>query len=241
MVDVIELLSQIALSTESMEVKRLTLLNGFLKITHSDYWCCAKVQRGGNILEHITNIAGQYAETNFLHQVNSQQTLLDLIEEKYDLNECHVISRSEISKDTVEDDYLLSIEHLDDGHYSLIKFIRSGDRYNNEDREQLKSLVSQIYWIHLGIDFEEDIIGNHTPLPIAESTIQLTPRLHETLMHIVYNGYSNKQIAEEMGVSVHTIKEYVKALQMHFLVSSRSELTASFLNDVYPLSINKSR
>lgn len=78
-------------------------------------------------------------------------------------------------------------------------------------------------------------------MPIAESTITLTPRLHETLMHIVYNGYSNKQIAEEMGVSVHTVKEYVKALQMHFLVSSRSELTASFLNDVYPISINKSR
>jgi DNA-binding CsgD family transcriptional regulator len=224
-----------------MEVKRLTLLNGFLNITSSDYWCCAKVQRGGKILEHITNIPGHYAEDNFLHKVTDNLNLLELIEDKYDLNECHVLRQQDISSNDISGDYLLSVEHLDYNHYSLIKFIRADKKFTQEDKEQLQSLVSQIYWVHLGIDFEEDIIGNHTPLPIAESTVALTPRLHETLMHIVYNGYSNKQIAEEMGVRVHTVKEYVKNLQMHFLVSSRAELTASFLNDAFAITVNKNK
>jgi DNA-binding CsgD family transcriptional regulator len=240
MVNVIELLSEIALSTASMEVKRLTLLNGFLELTGSDYWCCAKVQKGGKVLEHITNIPGKYAEDNFLHLVDEQINLLQFIEKNYNLNECHVLQSHEVSESSSSDDYLLSIEHLEDDHYSLIKFIRSKKKFSKEDKEQLQTLVSQIYWIHLGISFEEDKFGSHAPLPFSESTVMLTPRLHETLMHIVYNGYSNQQIADAMKLSVHTVKEYVKALQMHFLVSSRSELTLTYLNDASPVVVNKS-
>ena len=68
MTDVIELLSQIALSVKVWKSKNY--LNGFLEITESDYWCCAKVKKGGTILEHHTNIPGKYAEDNFLHSVD---------------------------------------------------------------------------------------------------------------------------------------------------------------------------
>ncbi|MFT3766672.1 MAG: helix-turn-helix transcriptional regulator [Minicystis sp.] len=53
----------------------------------------------------------------------------------------------------------------------------------------------------------------------------LAPRLQDTLRSLA-RGQSEKQVAAALGLSPHTVHEYVKALYRHFGVQSRSELLA---------------
>lgn len=53
----------------------------------------------------------------------------------------------------------------------------------------------------------------------------LTPRLRDTLRGLA-RGRSEKQLAAELGLSPHTVHDYVKALYRHFGVQSRAELLA---------------
>ena len=65
---------------------------------------------------------------------------------------------------------------------------------------------------------------------IAEAVLrELAPRLRDTLRALA-RGASEKQVAAELGLSPHTVHEYVKALHRHFGVSSRSELLARCLS-----------
>lgn len=58
----------------------------------------------------------------------------------------------------------------------------------------------------------------------------LPPRLQDTLRGLA-KGRSEKQIAADLGISPHTVHEYVKALHRHFGVQSRSELLARCLGN----------
>ena len=60
---------------------------------------------------------------------------------------------------------------------------------------------------------------------IKDPTTTLPPRLSQTL-HELMAGQSEKQIALKLGLSRHTIHNYVKALHQRFGVSSRGELLA---------------
>jgi DNA-binding CsgD family transcriptional regulator len=59
-------------------------------------------------------------------------------------------------------------------------------------------------------------------------TPALSPRLERTLRGLL-QGQSEKQIAMELDVSVHTVHEYVKELHRRLGVNSRGELLARFL------------
>jgi DNA-binding NarL/FixJ family response regulator len=61
----------------------------------------------------------------------------------------------------------------------------------------------------------------------AMSGIQLTRREGEVLDGIL-KGWSNKEIASQLNISVRTEKHYVSALFRTFQVSNRSELMALF-------------
>ena len=56
----------------------------------------------------------------------------------------------------------------------------------------------------------------------------LAPRLDETLRALM-TGASEKQIADDLGVSKHTLHQYVKTLYRRFSVSSRPELMAKVM------------
>ncbi len=55
--------------------------------------------------------------------------------------------------------------------------------------------------------------------------IDLPPRLVQTLA-LLADGAGEKQVARELGISPHTVHNYVKALHQRFNVSSRGELLA---------------
>jgi DNA-binding CsgD family transcriptional regulator len=67
---------------------------------------------------------------------------------------------------------------------------------------------------------------HHGPADLPPAILRgLPPRLRETLRGLA-RGRSEKQLAAEIGLSPHTVHDYVKALHRHFGVQSRSELLA---------------
>jgi len=60
----------------------------------------------------------------------------------------------------------------------------------------------------------------------ARATAGMPPRLRQTLRGLLAGG-SEKEIAAEMGISTHTVHDYVKALHVRFGVRSRGELLAA--------------
>ena len=59
----------------------------------------------------------------------------------------------------------------------------------------------------------------------------LPPRLRETLQLLV-EGFSEKQLADQMKLSPHTVHDYVKALYRRMGVQSRAELVARVVRTV---------
>jgi DNA-binding CsgD family transcriptional regulator len=74
--------------------------------------------------------------------------------------------------------------------------------------------------VELGRLWRRDVL-----LRVADPATDLPPRLTQTL-HELAGGASEKQIALKLGLSRHTVHNYVKALHQRLGVSSRGELMA---------------
>jgi DNA-binding CsgD family transcriptional regulator len=61
----------------------------------------------------------------------------------------------------------------------------------------------------------------------------LSPRLQEVLERLLH-GDSAKQVARRLGLSTHTVNEYIQQLHQRFNVSSRGELLALFVHGNTP-------
>jgi DNA-binding CsgD family transcriptional regulator len=72
--------------------------------------------------------------------------------------------------------------------------------------------------------FHEEL-GRLWHLQVRADSLDLRPRLRQTLDGLC-SGLSEKQIAKLLGLSQHTVHNYVKELHRHFGVSSRGELLA---------------
>jgi DNA-binding NtrC family response regulator len=73
--------------------------------------------------------------------------------------------------------------------------------------------------------------GPNTPPPVGAGVPRmegLSPRMQQTL-ECLLAGASEKEVAAKLGLSSHTVHDYVKKLYRHFRVSSRAELLATVL------------
>jgi DNA-binding NarL/FixJ family response regulator len=73
------------------------------------------------------------------------------------------------------------------------------------------------------------------------SGIDLVPmpklrRRHQETLDYLLTGATEKEIAVKLGLSVHTVHQYVKAIYRRFHVSSRAQLMASRLRPVGALA-----
>lgn len=59
---------------------------------------------------------------------------------------------------------------------------------------------------------------------------ELSPRQKQVLW-MLCSGDGEQQIATRLGISLHTVHDYVKALHKHFGVSSRAELIVKVLRN----------
>lgn len=83
----------------------------------------------------------------------------------------------------------------------------------------------RLFHVELGRLWKDDALKR-----AADPAAELPPRLVQTLDGVL-RGDSEKQIAFQLGLSQHTVHNYIRALHTRFGVSSRAELIAKATED----------
>jgi len=108
------------------------------------------------------------------------------------------------------------------GKVIVLAFMRGTDQKSFTEREcQLVDLcLSQMAWPYQPDDAPSD------PRVAA-----LQPRLRKVMQHLL-EGDAEKQVAAKLGLSKHTVHEYVKMIYHQLGVSSRSELLSQWVGRI---------
>jgi DNA-binding CsgD family transcriptional regulator len=133
----------------------------------------------------------------------------------------HSAEFQEMQRQWDGDDLLVSTRRWDNPpHIFGLSFTRPvGDRkYGGRERRL----------VHLFMDELSRHLGKSLALAYEDLFTALGPRLRQTLACLL-EGDSEKQAAARLGLSRHTVHEYVTALYRRFDVQSRGELMALFL------------
>ena len=85
---------------------------------------------------------------------------------------------------------------------------------------QSEARLVRLFHVELGRLWKADALEH-----AADPSTELPPRLVQTLDGVL-RGDSEKQIAFALGLSQHTVHNYIRALHSRFNVSSRAELIA---------------
>lgn len=119
-------------------------------------------------------------------------------------------------------DYLLSVHpNSDRSHAMIIAAFKSRDDslgFSPRDRMLVDTLHAGLDWMYRAEEATHRL----------NRASALSPRLRQTLEGLLA-GNTERQVAIKMSLSVHTVHDYVKALYVHFGVSSRTELIARWV------------
>lgn len=92
--------------------------------------------------------------------------------------------------------------------------------YTERERLIVRIVTTEVEWLHrAGISAAD--------LPPVES---MSPRLRHVML-LLLAGSARKQIAAELGISLHTVNEYVAQVYARLAVRSRAELMARFIGE----------
>lgn len=114
---------------------------------------------------------------------------------------------------------LTSLRPMKNDGVSAIHFYRELREPPFDDREARIAhiILSEVPWLYL----------EAFPEKRSQEIATLYPR-HRTVFNFLRRGWSRKKIAEHLGLSIHTIHGYAKAVFKHFRVHSQAELLARF-------------
>jgi len=85
-----------------------------------------------------------------------------------------------------------------------------------------------VYYSAPGVEEQRMSAPVEYAIPARSSATDLAPRYQRVLDHLLAGG-SEKALADQLGLSRHTIHEYVRAIYKKFNVNSRSELMAHWV------------
>jgi DNA-binding CsgD family transcriptional regulator len=104
--------------------------------------------------------------------------------------------------------------------YAIVVFERTGSNAAPTDRELsiVRLALEEYPWLEQSQPAVESD-GGAARLPL---------RQRETL-NLLVEGRSRKEIADELGISIHTVGDYTKALYKHFKVQSQAQLISLFI------------
>jgi DNA-binding CsgD family transcriptional regulator len=117
------------------------------------------------------------------------------------------------------DGVILSCKPLPDGGFSSIGIYRNAGRPLFSERESRIAhiLLSELPWLHL----------QGWPDERGGSASILSPRLR-TVLNLMIEGWSRKQVAHQLGITENTIHGYVKEIYRHYGVHSHAGLVKRF-------------
>ncbi len=116
-------------------------------------------------------------------------------------------------------DSLLAVYPLGGIAYSAIGLHRRAPSpaFSERDRMIVHTVFQQVDWLHR---FGSDV-------PASSRVLELSPRQREVLLYLL-GADTQRQIALKMGLSEHTVGDYVKQIYRRFEVNSRPELLTHF-------------
>ena len=118
------------------------------------------------------------------------------------------------------DDFLYSLYPLGEpGCISAIGLYRhvGRPRFSARDRRLAHILLSEVPWLHADGLFDD----------AGKSVPELSPRRRSVLVMLL-NGMSRKEIAYALDISQHTAKDHIEAIYAHFQVDSQIDLVRRF-------------
>lgn len=239
----IRLVGEVADLRAERAVKRRRLMTGLARMIDADAWAwiisraaddnsnpaVASFQHGGfseeqvgryvQLMQDRRNTPVEYAALNQLRRSKKRFTRrwdqLVTAEEWYGPR-----NRSMLE--------VLGFEHVmysvrildDDGFFSGITLKRRTGRKNFSPLEQRMAhiVTGEIEWLHC----EENLAG------VTEQIRPMTPSQRTVLM-LLMEGLSKKEIAAKLDCSENTVKDHVKAIYKHFGVHSTPELFHYFM------------
>lgn len=114
---------------------------------------------------------------------------------------------------------MLSARPLNDRCQSFVAIYREKHReeFTPRERQIAHILLTEVSWLH-GLGWPQDM-GAKVP--------SLTPR-NRTVLNLLLDGHSRKEIAARLDISIHTVSGYVKEVYAAFGVQSHAELMRRF-------------
>jgi DNA-binding CsgD family transcriptional regulator len=118
-------------------------------------------------------------------------------------------------------DFILSVYPVNDLVSSCAALYRRAGqaRFSERDRAIVHLIFHQVDWLHRD--------GGDTPA--ASTVIRLSPRERQVLIFLL-DGDSLKEVAKKLGLSRHTVGDYVKNIYRQLHVTTRAELMALFMS-----------
>ena len=121
---------------------------------------------------------------------------------------------------------------VSDAAEDVIGVIRAGARGYVTKSISPEDLASAVRRVHDGdavfsprlAGFVLDAFRAEPPVPVDSEVDQLSPREREVLRHIA-RGYTYKEVAGELGISVKTVETHVSTVLRKLQLSSRHELS----------------
>lgn len=95
---------------------------------------------------------------------------------------------------------------------------------SNKEEETNYKLIAGVALIVLGIGFFAKTYFNNQPKPEEDITLKLTDKEKE-IAALIVQGKTNKEIANDLCISLSTVKTHINNLYKKSSVSSRTELT----------------
>lgn len=241
-VEIVRLLGEVAGSQEDLDSRRTQLISGVCELVDADYWVWS--------LMGVVEPDAPPVSTLFLHGGFSDVGLAQYVklQEHPDLQwmtapfvtalpqstEGQVTRRkAQMARDEdlqsaaiypllMESDLdavLLSGRKTSEGQISVISLFRGWGRPQFDARETRLAhiILSEVRWLH-------DTAWPHYP----REGVTALPRRERSVLGLLLQGQSRKDIADRMELSIHTINDYVKDIYAAFDVHSHAELIHRF-------------
>jgi DNA-binding CsgD family transcriptional regulator len=240
--DMVRLVGEVAALPGGHNAKKLFLMRGLCKLIKADAWgwmlSCQRdpdkpqiyvsflnggltEERLAKVLHAIEHPDMVGVAAKFFQEIKEKQTHLTrhrfqiTDREYYEKTGAHLAWKEANIGPTI-----MSLRPLDDVSSSVIALYRfyNRDEFSDRDSRIAHIVLSEVAWLH-ELGWPED-------RGITAPTLSRRQRL---ILNLLCLGQSRKQIASNVGISIHTAQDYIKQVYRHFSVNSQPQLMNRFI------------
>jgi DNA-binding NarL/FixJ family response regulator len=135
-------------------------------------------------------------------------------------------------KAQIPDLRVLMLTTYEDGHliFNSLRAGASGYVLKNRPPAELIEAIEQVYegGAPMSMGVARKVVAYFRQLPKPVSEIEKLSDREEAVLALLAQGYLYKEIAEKLGISLNTVRTYLKRIYQKLHVQSRTEAVAKF-------------